>query len=153
MIIGGNDGIKNVEVLGLDGEVDAYGDIDPYPLSITQAIGGRVGRKNVIVCGGLSQGIMAGYHNECYSLDLTSKLSWVRIASMNTARVDAASVEVNGTLWITGGQTGSAYLSSTEYYNQEENKWRKGPKLPERLIKHSMAVLDNDTVLITGGDT
>ncbi len=52
---------------------------------------------------------------------------------------------------MTGGQNASGWSRSTEFYNEDTEEWTQGPELPVKLIKHSMAMLDNDTVLICGG--
>ena len=70
---------------------------------------------------------------------------------MSSPRVDAASVEISGKLWVTGGQSPTQILSSTEFYSFDKNAWTKGPELPIKVTKHSMAALDNNTVLICGG--
>ena len=70
---------------------------------------------------------------------------------MEVSRVEAGSVLLSDIFWVTGGQSTEGYLDSTEFYSFVENRWIAGPKLPEKLTKHSMAKLDNKTVLITGG--
>ena len=71
---------------------------------------------------------------------------------LTSARVNAASVYLNGTLWVTGGQSNTDILDTTEYYIFSEDKWIEGPKLPMKLVKHSMAVINNtNDVLIAGG--
>ena len=71
---------------------------------------------------------------------------------MMTSRVDAASVVVNNLMWVTGGQCAtSGYLRSTEFYDFLRDTWIIGPDLPVKLTKPAMAVIDNSTLIITGG--
>ena len=71
---------------------------------------------------------------------------------MSSPRVNAASVYFNGSLWVTGGQSNAGILDTTEWYIFAQDKWIQGPTLPMKLVKHSMAVVGNSSVvLITGG--
>ena len=71
---------------------------------------------------------------------------------MSSPRVNAASVYLNGSLWVTGGQSIAGILDTTEQYIFAQDKWIQGPTLPMKLVKHSMAVVGNSSVvLITGG--
>ena len=72
---------------------------------------------------------------------------------MSSPRVNAASVYFgNGSLWVTGGQSNAGILDTTERYIFAQDKWIQGPTLPMKLVKHSMAVVINSSVvLITGG--
>ena len=71
---------------------------------------------------------------------------------MSSPRVNAASVYFNGSLWVTGGQSNAGILDTTERYIFAQDKWIQGPTLPMKLVKHSMAVVSNSSVvLITGG--
>ena len=76
----------------------------------------------------------------------------IKAASMSSPRVNAASVYFNGSLWVTGGQSNAGILDTTEWYIFAQDKWIQGPTLPMKLVKHSMAVVGNSSVvLITGG--
>ena len=62
---------------------------------------------------------------------------------------------INGTksLWVTGGQSIETSISkSTEIYDLQNDEWRKGLDLPEPLIGHAVAAIDDKKVLISGGN-
>ena len=71
---------------------------------------------------------------------------------MKSARIDAASVVINNLMWVTGGNSPTKFLKSTEFYDFQTDTWTTGPDLPVELKKHSMSVIDDDTVIITGGE-
>ena len=50
----------------------------------------------------------------------------LKAASMLEPRVNAASVYFDGTLWVTGGQSNTGILDTTEYYVFTEDRWIKG---------------------------
>ena len=65
----------------------------------------------------------------------------------------AASVLLdNKTLWVTGGESNLGCVQTTELLILNQTEWIKGPDLPECLMEHCMVKLNNDTVLITGGE-
>ena len=54
------------------------------------------------------------------------EFSMLKAASMLEPRVNAASVYFDGTLWVTGGQSNTGILDTTEYYVFTEDRWIKG---------------------------
>ena len=72
---------------------------------------------------------------------------------MKTARIDAAAVVINNLMWVTGGNSPTNFLKSTEFYDFQTDTWTSGPDLPVELKKHSMSIIDNNTVIITGGES
>lgn len=144
-LIGGNEGLASMDQIRVDGEPELSDVVPDYPLSISEAVGGVL-NDQILVCGGITSPFT--YHDDCYSLDSTRK-EWVTRPSMKHVRIKAASVVINGTLWVTGGQTDREWTATTEYL--QDNEWIAGPPLPTPLLNHCMALLDNETVLISGG--
>ena len=64
----------------------------------------------------------------------------------------AASVLIDDNrLWVTGGESSTGCVATTEILVANDSKWIPGPDLPECLVEHCMVKLDNNTILITGG--
>ena len=54
-------------------------------------------------------------------------------------------------IWVTRGcSKSSSYLDSTLVY--ENGEWTDGPVLPEGLEEHCMAKVDEDTIILAGGE-
>ena len=75
---------------------------------------------------------------------------------MNKKRHLAASVlDSRGKFWMLGGTDGSSATDSTEIYEYEEKKWRKGYPLPFELrdtgLQSHCAVTLNSTHVFIGG--
>ena len=71
---------------------------------------------------------------------------------MRENRYLAASVPINDTkLWITGGATGTARMSNTEFIYQD--KTIKGPELPLAVNSHCIIPLNNQQYLLVAGNS
>ena len=72
---------------------------------------------------------------------------------MPEKRSDAAVVELApNKIWVTGGKTPfQDEDSGTNIY--ENGEWSQGPNLPEPLLDHCMAKVDENTIILSGGET
>ena len=58
----------------------------------------------------------------------------------------------NGELWVVGGQDANGKRDEVRVFNPQTNKWKNGPKLPER-ISHAPLVSTGDKLYLLGGLT
>ena len=78
---------------------------------------------------------------------------------MASKRYNAASVIKSETfLWVSGGNSGSGTLSSSEYINMDSEFINMdintiGPELPIALESHTMIVITDDLTLVIGGSS
>jgi len=70
---------------------------------------------------------------------------------MKTAVTFAASVALNGKLYVFGGTTGSANLTTVQVYDPYTNKWNTTTALPVALSGASGAVVDGLAFVEAGG--
>jgi hypothetical protein len=75
---------------------------------------------------------------------------WKKLANMKSKRWAAASVELDGKLFVTGGHNGQD-LKSTEYISIEGDV-APGPDLPSPRDSHCMIKLPSGNVMVTGGN-
>lgn len=102
--------------------------------------------------GGLIQGIPVycggyyhGYLDSCYKMGDTQPFY-----RMSSARYHSAYVVVNDYLWILGGYNGSK-LSTSEFVSIDDGSSHNGPNLPVSLYGSCATVLQNGSVIISGG--
>ncbi len=111
-----------------------------------------------IVCGGRTPN--TEYNDKCFHTE-----GGEAVGIMRELRHDAASISIlNGTiLWITGGQSYVNVLDTTEWINvttvlSSLNYHSKpllptlaqGISLPARLTRHCLAMINSDTVIVSG---
>jgi len=107
------------------------------------------------VCGGTcpSQNCgssRAGAQDDCHYYNVTAN-EWYLLSKMSTKRYYHAILMITpDIMWITGGYTGSARTSSTEYM-YGNGTIRAGANLPVPLERHCVVRLDNDTAMVIGG--
>ena len=133
-----------------------------YPDNRIGTCGGLVGDL-IMVCGGKEE-YHFGYNdfepgstsNECYYFSpLDNK--WILIHNMNKARTFAASIVVDGKLWITGGEYWEVnyfgFKSSSEFVDQ--NTFLEGPDMPYDfyISQHCLTRLNSHQVMLIGGQT
>ena len=140
-----------------------------YPYDRVETCGGLVDNR-IIVCGGI-EGNDFGYwdiwdHNsdflwdtissECYQFDPIYNL-WEVIHVMDKPRIQAASIVIDGKLWITGGRVGEYFnfKSSSEFVDPKQpNTFLKGPDMPfeiKVIWLHCLARLSSHQVMLIGG--
>ena len=56
--------------------------------------------------------------------------SWTTLAHMPTTVVNAASVALNGRLYVFGGNNGTTDVAAVQVYDPHKNKWATFPSLP-----------------------
>ena len=131
---------SNIIDLSISGNYHCPDWID-YPIAVTGASGGLLG-KTSIICGGGQP-----YTDKCYEVK-ADKIE--PVTAMTTRRYYAASVEINSnTLWISGGFYGRTILSSSEFI--QVNGSTKGPQLPIALSSHAMVNMRNELTMVIGG--
>ena len=132
-----------------------------YPHDRIGTCGGFVNNL-IMVCGGREE-YDFGYND--YEFGLTSSKcyyfspvnnEWVQIHNMNKARFFGASIVVDGKLWITGGEYGYGYKSSTEFVDPKHpNTVLEGPDMPyyNYISSHCLTRLNSHQVMLIGGFT
>ena len=68
---------------------------------------------------------------------------------MNDGRSYADALELNGEVWVTGGWDGKRRHASSEI--MEGSVWKSGADMTGRRYQHCGVVLQDNTVVITGG--
>ncbi len=76
---------------------------------------------------------------------------WGPSANMTSDRVYAAAAQLqDGRLFVTGGDSGSGYLNTSEILTEEG--WQSNtPPLPFTMINHCMVAINSTTVMVIGG--
>ena len=117
-----------------------------YPIAVYGAAGGLL-EGIPIICGGKN---IAYTTDKCYKI--TAKNN-EHVFTMSTVRSNAAFVTINDSrLWITGGADHSKnILSSSEFI--QLNGTIPGPKLPIPLAGHTMVNIDNNKIMVIGGES
>jgi N-acetylneuraminic acid mutarotase len=70
---------------------------------------------------------------------------------MKTAVTFAASVALNGKLYVFGGTNGNANVTTVQVYDTYTNKWATAVALPAALAGSSAAVVDGLAFVEAGG--
>ncbi len=99
----------------------------------------------VLVAGGFHNGAQAGA--EIYD---PATGVWTTVASMNAPRVGARAVSLAGRVLVTGGQYSPHIADTWEMYDPATDTWTMG-KLNTVCVQHSMTLLRDHSILITGG--
>ena len=110
--------LADTEVLDLVNPNLKCQNLPPFPRGKYGATGALVNKDYAIVCGGRR-------NNECHTID---KIQIKSLPPLTTERQFAASVAVNGSLWVFGGMASSGrYLKSAEIVNNHQrNSSNKG---------------------------
>lgn len=70
---------------------------------------------------------------------------------MPSHRTEAGVAELGqNKIWLAGGKISSTFLRTSIVY--ENGEWTEGADLPEGLEEHCMARIDQDTVILAGGE-
>lgn len=110
-----------------------------YPISVSKAAGGFLG-KNPVICGGHP------VDDQCYSIS-SNAVDFFGV--LETARYGAASVTINSSvLWITGG---GIRIASSEFV-LNNGSILKGPDLPTENSGHAMVNINNTVTMVIGGN-
>ena len=90
---------------------------------------------------------MEKYIDKCYELGSTTP-----VATMSKNRTHAASVSIQNTMWVTGGEDENFIdLRSTEFVDPTSRTVRPGPKLPKETYAHCLVKINSSTVMLIGG--
>ena len=117
---------------------------------------GGVVDDTIIFCGGVitnDEGLVPANEllsDTCQIFDNES-YSWKEFWNLY-ARADAASVVLNGALWVTGGKTISGYSVDTTEFAYPNGTVTPGPKLPSTKRFHCMVTLENGHIMFIGGE-
>ena len=134
------------EVIDLENPDNNCEDYFPYPISTgnSDSVGGLLENSFPIICGGYSDSFSK---DECFILGYDTVQ-----AKMSIERSFAASLVVNNSLWILGGQSEGIRINSTEFITLDSDPV-KGPDMPEALIYHCVLKVNDTTVFLSGGYT
>ena len=136
-----------------------------YPDDRIGTCGGFVNNW-IVVCGGREE-YDIGFNDyefgitssKCYHFSILDN-EWKLIHNMNKPRFYAASIVVDGKLWITGGEYGEAnyygFKSSTEFVDPDHlNTFVEGPNMPldYHIHGHCLTRLNSHKVMLIGGLT
>jgi N-acetylneuraminic acid mutarotase len=77
--------------------------------------------------------------------------TWTLLAPMKTAVTFAASVALNGKLYVFGGTHGTANVTTVQVYDPYANKWSNTTALPAALSGASGVVVDGLAFVEAGG--
>lgn len=80
----------------------------------------------------------------------THGTGWIPLAPAMTARQEVAVAALNGKLYLIGGISGNAILSSVEQYDPATNQWTLVAPLP-RPRHHAAAASDGAAIYVVGG--
>ena len=155
LIIGG----KTTEIIDL-GNPNKTSIIGELPSKREGAVIGLLG-STPIICGGKD-------HNDWYSSNSTlnkcisfKQSHWTSTHTMTRDRIDAASVQLNDTMWILGGwyyhcvsrclSGADGTTSSTEFLKMNTNKGIPGPDLPYWGYGHCAVKFSEEQVFVIGG--
>jgi len=152
MVVGGyGDGTYHKDTQIMDLSKQKTCKWNDFPTLHDGATGAIMPNNEILICGGISKSSSGyTYHDECYKLSIESK-SWSYVATMSSKRKLAASAEIDGKLFITGGYDGNDRLSTTEFITVE-GEVSAGPNLPSPpRSSHCMMKLPSGKIIITGG--
>ena len=140
--------LKNTEVLNLDSKNALVPTYQNHKTSIYGAIGGFVSNQ-FITCGGYDFDNWEGTTNKCYKIGKTSSSLH---GFMREKRKHAASIVLDGKLWILGGRNDYIYNSwkSTEYISHDGSQ-EDGPDLPVSLDDHAAIQINGTHFMVVGG--
>ena len=118
-----------------------------FPVPMYSAFGGLINNNLPVICG-LPQNSI---EPSCYSLGENFALT-----KLIEPRYDGASVVLkNEILWITGGKSKSlagGTVKTTEFVHLNQEMADPGPDLPMLFGRHCMTKINEDLVIIIGGD-
>jgi len=79
---------------------------------------------------------------------------WFPLPSMSTRRVGAASIELNGLVYVVGGYClhPDKPLSSCEVFNPRTGCWSTTAEMKQARFGHAIAAVDNRYLFVVGGD-
>ena len=126
--------------------------IPDYPIPTTYSVGALV-KGFPVICGGWSLNNFDRVR-ECHILERTlyNNLQWRLFARLRRRRSLAGGVELNGKLWVTGGNDAYKVFFTTDLISKSGVVTR-GPNLPHRREAHCMVKLTDGRVMIIGGKT
>ncbi len=147
LLICGGDNTNTCEVINLALSTSTCKNPPNFPAKVYAAIGGLGFKENPILCGGWQNDV---HSNKSYSLENNE---WVSSASMNSVRVNAAAAQLkDGQLLVTGGDDGSAFLSSNSAEMLTEEGWESNIlSLPVIINGHCMVTVNSTSVMLIGG--
>ena len=141
-------GLVDVQVVNPN-QVNVSCTLPPLPKGLYRGTGGVVD-DTIIICGGYVTGKNEGWTDTCQIFDNES-YSW-KLTEMTYTRTRAASVSLNGALWVTGGRTAYSWDSDTTELVYPNGTVTPGPKLPMPKKSHCMVTLENGHIMFIGGD-
>lgn len=78
---------------------------------------------------------------------------WSIMAPMPQAVLDAGGTALNGKLYVVGGKTATAHLTTLYSYNPLQNAWTSGPSMPGIGVENPAVAALNSKLYAFGGST
>ena len=101
--------------------------------------------SQVIICGGDNPGEQLSF--DCH---LITQATSEAIVNLNVGSRNSAGTEFNGKLLVAGGWAGGVGIKRTELIST--NQASTGPDLPYPVYHHCIIKINNEDILLTGGD-
>ena len=109
----------------------------------------------IYVCGGRCSKVLEPHHYlataEMYD---PFRSEWVQLPNMSTRRVGAASVELNGLLYVVGGYClhPDKPLASCEAFDPRTGRWMQVADMKQARFGHAIAAVGDRFLYVVGGD-
>ena len=144
-------GRKATEVIDLEDSNVMCEDLEDFPISIDNAVGGNLA-STPIICGGYF------YNGSDHSSDKCFKYTeggWQHFATMIERRAWAAGIVYNNALHIFGGRDYDTSANLKKKQSSEivhaDGSTTEGPQLPTPMLAHAIASINSTVSIITGG--
>jgi N-acetylneuraminic acid mutarotase len=79
--------------------------------------------------------------------------SWARVADLPTARSGIAAAEVDGRIYVFGGEGGDGTFHENEAYDPAHDTWKAMAPMPTARHGLGSAVVDGRIYVLSGGPT
>lgn len=84
-------------------------------------------------------------------IDATEGAGWTALADAPLARLEMATAELDGRIWLAGGLTAEGLVLDTlSTFDPASSDWSDGPPLPE-AVHHASLASDGERLLLVGG--
>ena len=130
--------LADTEVLDLMNPDMKCQNLAPFANGKSGATGALLANGSVVICGGSNA---FSIPKECHSI---SKTNITPLTPLVTQRYFAASIAVNNTLWVLGGEGGE---DSTEYVGMH----MPSEPMPLALSRHTIIEIEENVYLLIGG--
>jgi len=107
----------------------------------------QIGKSKVLLVAGGDSGntIKSHYHTSTEKL-VIGATSWTKVSPLPTRLAWVASVSLDNTVFITGGEYGGKYYSDVYAFDVDQEKWRRVGKLQGPRAAHDATKVDMKTI-------